>query len=46
VLLDEIVQVVEDFPLAFCQWQHASHYTQRKGESPPFTFALVKGLKD
>ena len=33
VLLDEIVEVIEDFPLALGQWQHARHYTQRKSES-------------
>jgi hypothetical protein len=34
VLLDEIVEVVENLPLALGQWQHdARNYTQRKSES-------------
>jgi hypothetical protein len=36
VLLDEVVQEIEDFPLALGQWQHdAAHYTQTKSESQP-----------
>jgi hypothetical protein len=33
VLLDEIIEVIEDFPLTLRQWQHAAHYMQRKSES-------------
>ena len=33
VLLDEIVEVIEDFPLTLGQWQHAGTDTQRKSES-------------
>src|SRR5262249_24137312 len=36
VLLDEIVEIVEDFPLTLGQWQHARHYTQKKSESTGF----------
>ena len=39
VLLDEIVEVIEDFPLALGQWQHGAHYTQRKSESQRARFA-------
>jgi hypothetical protein len=46
VLLDEIVQVVEDLALTFGEWQHAPHYTQRKGESPPLTFAPRPCLRE
>jgi hypothetical protein len=33
VLLDEVVEIIEDLPLAFRQWQHGRNYTQTKGES-------------
>ena len=41
VLLDEIVEEIENFPLTFGQWQHGADYTQRKSESQrlaPFNF--------
>jgi hypothetical protein len=33
VLLDEVVEKVQNFALAFGEWQHARHYTQKKSES-------------
>jgi hypothetical protein len=31
--LDEVVQVIQDLALAFCEWNHVAHGMQREGES-------------